>query len=159
MKNRWMALGLVLCVILMTFTGCQNSAKAEAAYRDNVTEAVTKINTANTEFSEAMRAFFQDLSEEKRTAAISAAGALQEGYRALGALEAPDKYQEIQADYTAGTGSIIQAIDLYKNEIQTVTEETFDETFAERLQAGDELLSSGHEKIVEATEKLQNLGE
>ena len=85
---------------------------------------------------------------------MEALDGLEEAYLALRDLTAPEAYAEVQEDFQAGAELAQQAIGIYRQQFESVTEETVDDTFAEQVQQGDDLIRQAQDRILDGSNTL-----
>lgn len=146
---------LAVCV-LFSLTGCAD--KKEQEYKTNMTAAIADISSNYTAFAEAVEAYFEDrLAVERRAPVLDTLTALTDAYGKLETLEAPGDYQEVQKLLSEGAALAKEAVSIYREELEGLTEENFNEAALERIQAGDQKIQEAYEKILAGASKGQEI--
>lgn len=147
-------LALLLCVGALSGCDFGREKKLQESYRADAAASIEAIGTENSVLTEAITAFFDEVSEETRAGVMEALDALEEAYLALRDLTAPEAYAGVQEDFRAGAELARQAIDIYRQQFAGVTEETVDDTFAEQVQQGDDLIRRAQDRILDGSNTL-----
>lgn len=142
---------LLAVMMVLPMAGCSGDKKLEEAYRTDVVSKMALIGEANDRLNEAITAFSDDCSEENRTAVLAAVTDLETTYAALRDLEPPERYVDTQTLLNEGIKAALEATAVYRTEFSEVTDDTFDDAFLERIQAGDELMKQANEKLLEGS--------
>ena len=113
---------LLAACILFSLAGCAD--KKEQEYKTNMTAAIADISGNYTVFAEAVEDYFDSrLAVERRAPVLDALTALTDAYGKLETLEAPGDYQEVQKLLSEGAALAKEAVSIYREELEGLTEE------------------------------------
>lgn len=161
MKRQILCVAALLTVLLLVLTGCDfgRQKKLEEAYCTDVAASIEDIGEANTALTDSIRTFFDDVTAENRQGVMTALDGLDAAYAALQDLTPPEKYVSIQDTFRYGVDLALRATAIYREQFEAVEEETVDETFAEKVQEGDDLIRQAQAKLLEGSSDLTALTE
>lgn len=160
MKNtmkRIATFALVLVMILaMTACGAGDAA-AELKYSQDITELLNELTESSNTFSADLTTFFEDITDENRETILADLDALEDVYTRISELEAPEKFAGFQALMKESADYGFQGIEVYRTELSTVTDDTLDQDFLDRIGVGDEHMQNAAQKLLEAAELMNTL--
>lgn len=159
MKNMMKRIAVLALALVMLFavTACGSSAADELKYSQDVVALMNELTEASNTFSSDITTFFEDITDENREMIMGDLDTMEDVYTRIKALKAPDKYADFQALLNESADYGFQAIEVYRTELGTVTDDTLDEAFLERVTVGDEHMQNAAQKLLDAAALMETV--
>lgn len=141
-------------VMVLSLSAC---SKKDKEYVASVQTNLNGIATESTAFTKELEGYFTSFDETSKTKILGSMTALEASYNKIKANEAPKKYADAQKLFVEGSDLALSALKIYKDEISAVTATTFNQSFVDRLAKGDEIMAKVNEKMIAATNKVQEI--
>ena len=138
-------------VMLFAVTACGSSAAEELKYSQDIVKLMNELTDSANTFSADLNTFFEDITEENREMIMSDLDKMETAYKNISALKAPANYAEFQKLLNESADSAFKAIEVYRTELGTVTEDTLDQAFLDRVTEGDVHMQAAAQKLLDAS--------
>lgn len=145
--------GAALCclafIVMLAMTACGSKEK-DAEYITKFQGSLDKLTELNITMTDNIKAYLESFAEADKTALITTIDEVGKAYKELKEIKAPKGFDEIQSLFAEGADKAAPALDIYKKEFDSVTEETFDTDFVARIAEGDKIMEEANQKLIDA---------
>lgn len=145
--------GAALCclafIVMLAMTACGSKEK-DAEYITKFQGSLDKLTELNIAMTDNIKAYLESFAEADKTALITTIDEVGKAYKELKEIKAPKGFDEIQSLFAEGADKAAPALDIYKKEFDSVTEETFDTDFVARISEGDKIMEEANQKLIDA---------
>lgn len=145
------AVAALALVMLFAVTACGSSAAEELKYSQDIVKLMNELTESANTFSADLNTFFEDINDENREMIMTDLDNMEKAYKNISGLKAPAAYTEFQNLLNESAESAFKAIEVYRTELGTVTEDTLDEAFLERVTEGDVHMQAAAQKLLDAS--------
>lgn len=145
--------GAALCclafIVMLAMTACGSKEK-DAEYITKFQGSLDKLTELNVTMTNNIKTYLESFAESDKTALITTIDEVGKAYTELKEIKAPKGFGEIQSLFAEGADKAAPALDIYKKEFDSVTEETFDTDFVARIAEGDKIMEEANQKLIDA---------
>lgn len=145
--------GAALCclafIVMLAMTACGSKEK-DAEYITKFQGSLDKLTELNVTMTNNIKTYLESFAESDKTALITTIDEVGKAYTELKEIKAPKGFDEIQSLFAEGADKAAPALDIYKKEFDSVTEETFDTDFVARIAEGDKIMEEANQKLIDA---------
>ncbi len=153
--KRVLALFLAMAMLL-AMVGCSGGKSAEEQYSEELDTISSEIGEVFTDFSQQL----PTLDPNDSTSLEKVEGLLDqmnETFRKLGDLEAPEKYRQVQQLLDESSDNALQGLEMIREELQVYFTGGNPSGNSQKLVEGTQLLLTASQKLQEAGEKRQEI--
>ena len=147
---------LLVMAMLLAMVSCSGGKSAEEQYSEELDTISSEIGEVFTDFSQQL----PTLDPNDSTSLEKVDGLLDqmnETFRKLGDLEAPEKYRQVQPLLVESSDNALQGLEMIQEELQVYFTGGNPSGNSQKLVEGTQLLLTASQKLQEAGEKRQEI--